>query len=148
MRAEVAYRDLNALPPSQRPLAVARAALARAFDAALHEHWLRGDAAYSNCAVARAVGVDEKTVRQWRDGEKPIPAAALSLLPGVLHDQVLAEISRMRGRARKRAVVMLREVVTGLRAELAHEDAREVRRAIHDAQRELLELADELAEAT
>jgi hypothetical protein len=140
IRAEVAHRDLQALPPSQRPLALARAEFARAFDSVMHNHWLAGEGAYSNVAVARACGVDEKTIRQWREGEKPFPAAALTLLPGQLFDEIMSHVAAARGRTPRRAVVQLREALTALRVQAVHEDQHELTRALLDAQRELLDI--------
>ncbi len=145
-RSEAAYRDINALPPHRRKLAVARAELANAFDAVMHEHWLRGNEAYSNVAVARACDIDEKQVRQWRENEKPMPAAAMVLFPGRLYQDVLAEVERMRGRGTKRSAVLLREALDGLGEELAREDARDARRVIDDGQRRLLEISARLTE--
>lgn len=141
VRAEQAYRDLNALPPSQRPLALANASLAAAFDAVMHEAWLAGEEAYSNCAVARACGVDEKTVRQWRDGRKPLPASALTLMPTRVREQLETHIADERGAAPKRGVFLVRQGVALMRTELSHDDARESLRAVRAAKRELEDLA-------
>lgn len=99
LRCEQAYRDWQATPPSQRPLAVARGELARAFDAAMHAHWLAGEGAFSNVAVARSCGIDERNVRQWRDGEKAMPVAALLVMPATLTNELVTLVRERRGLA-------------------------------------------------
>ena len=130
LRSESLRARFDALPRSLRPLAKARSEFAAAFDTVMNEHWLRGEEAYSNVAVARACGVDEKTVRAWRSEEKPMPAAALTLIPTQVYGEVLDYLASARGRTPKRALVKLRESLGELAGQLAHEDGAEVVRAL------------------
>ena len=82
-----------------RELALARATVARAFHETLVEYfdfWRsenRGDESYSNRALARRLlNVDEKQIREWRDGRKPIPLAVVLLLPPAFVEKLLARI--------------------------------------------------------
>lgn len=147
LRAEEAHQDLQSLAPSQRPLSLARVALASAFDGIMHGHWLRGEAAYSNVAVSRVCGVDEKTVRQWRANEKPLPWAAAIVIQSQLRFDVERQIDEVRGKTPRRALTQLREALEALETQLAHEDAREVGRALDDAQEQLFRLARKVREA-
>lgn len=104
VRAELAHQALKAVP---RKLAKARSAFVRSFDALMNDHHLRGEEAYSNVAVARACGVDEKTVRQWRSGEKHLRAEAVALFPGRLRDEVLALLRDIEGRSPEIPLVQL-----------------------------------------
>jgi hypothetical protein len=137
LRAEAAYRGLAS---TARRFTTARMTLAKAFSVAMHEHWLRDNHAYSNAAIGRLCGVDEKTVRQWRSSEKPIPATVLVLLPTQLYDDVLAAIAASRGVLPKRALIQLRKALSDLRSQIAHEDKGEVTRALLDAQSQIAEI--------
>jgi hypothetical protein len=137
LRAE---RAAAALPRSLRPLAKARTEFATAFDRVMNEHWLRGEEAYSNVAVGRTCGVDERIVREWRTGERPMPAAALALLPTQVYGEMLDHLAASRGRTPKRALMQLRQALTDLDAQLAHEDGTEVVRTLGGAQEQLTEL--------
>jgi hypothetical protein len=65
---------------SAKALARARIDTAEVFDDMLDTRWTSD--AYSNRALARRyLGVDERIVRKWRSGDKPIPLAALLALP-------------------------------------------------------------------
>lgn len=121
-------------------LFLARCSFAAAFDAAMHAHWLRGEESLSNVAIGRACGVDEKTVRLWRLGEKPMPAAALQLLPSQVYGEMIDHLAGSRGRTPKRALVKLREALGELGGQLAHEDGSEVVRALVGAQGQLADL--------
>lgn len=57
--------------------------------------------AYSVGAVARACAVSEKTARQWRKGEQPIPPWAIAFLPVRLREAVLGIIEGPKGEMRK-----------------------------------------------
>ena len=141
LRAEMSRGQLELLPREQRPLAKARDEFAEAFDRVMNAHWLRGEEAYSNVAIARACGVDEKTVRAWRSEgrteQKPMPAAALRLLPSQVFGEMLDYLSTARGRTPKRALVKLREALGELDGQIAHEDAAEVLRALLGAQEQI-----------
>jgi hypothetical protein len=63
------------------PLARGRALAAATFDAVLRAHTDRRDYGASNCAVACALEVAEKQVRQYRRGEKVLPFGAIYVLP-------------------------------------------------------------------
>lgn len=75
-----------------RKLAKARPEAVRRLNAVWDEVIRRYGDAYTNGAVARACGVHEKTVRQWRDGKKPLRFEAIILLPSRLRDEVIALI--------------------------------------------------------
>jgi hypothetical protein len=146
-RAEAAYRDWKAVPPSQRPLVVARRRAAPILDHILHEHWLRGDYAVSNVALAeRWCGVTEKTIRQWRDGEKPMPFEALLVLPPSLCDELFDALNDARGRTPRHAFVLLRAALDAVEHGIANEDRRELQRELGDAQQRLAVLLACLAE--
>lgn len=136
------------MPRSLRPLAKARARFAEALDSTLNDHWVNGEEAYSNVAIARMCGVDEKTVRAWREDEsdepgvqgKPMPAAALQLVPSRLHEELLEHVAAARGRAPKRAIGLLRRALVDIEWQIANEDPREVVKALAAAQVQLGEL--------
>ncbi len=71
-------------------LADARDVIAAGLDDVLRRHAERGNSALSNVAIGRRVGVSEKVVRGWRDGTKPMPAAALLSAPPSLRDDLIA----------------------------------------------------------
>lgn len=75
LRAERAYHHWTALPIAERPLEIGARAVADIFDRAMIAESL------TNAAVGEHVGVEEKTVRQWRTGEKRLPAGVLVALP-------------------------------------------------------------------
>lgn len=117
-----------------RPLAKARSAFAHRFADLLHEHWVRGEAAYSKTAVARACDVAEKTVHEWCKGEKRMPPECIAKLPHQLFVEVMAILQELHGQKPKRALVQIREGMAALPRELAHEDKLEVVRALVDVQ--------------
>lgn len=116
--------------PGLRKLAKARSEFVRRFDAIMAEHRMRGEGAYSNGAVARACGVDEKTVRQWRAGDKPLRAEVVALFPGRLRDEVLALIRELDGRGIEPGIVQLARSLDVLDGQVTAEDAPVLRRAI------------------
>lgn len=146
LRHEAVYRDWASTPPSDRPLAIARALTAKAFDSFMHNRWLAGDEGVSNTVVARTCGVDVKIVRCWRQNEKPMPVAALRLVPSRLYETIITDLSLARGRPLKRGVVVIREGLERLKVEARTEDRSELLRAIAQAQAELAELATQLTE--
>lgn len=119
-RAEAASHALQSGP---RKLVKARSEFVRRFDAIMTEHRMRGETAYSNGAVARACGVDEKTVRQWRNGEKPLRAEVVALFPGRLRDEVLALIRELDGRGVEPGIVQLAKSLDVLDSQVTAEDA-------------------------
>lgn len=123
-----------------RGLAKAKSDFARRFDEVMHAHWVRGEEAYSNVAVARACNVSEKAVREWRRGIKRIPPECIAKLPGQLFDQTIEIMTGMRSRAPKRAIAQLRQALADLPSQLAGEDPAEVLRALLNAQGELAAL--------
>lgn len=135
-------------PPSRLPLAVggaARLAAADLFNAVLAERWERGDDSVSNRVLAdRFLCVDEKQVRQYRDGRKHVPLAALFVLPPPIVQDVVDRVVVARVGERQ-GLALLRKSVRALRTGLKDCDRAEALRAVHDAQRELLELAAALA---
>ncbi len=58
-----------------------------------------GNPALSNAVVARAAGVDKKIVKAWRSGDKPMPAAALAVLPPTIFREVVTAIAKARNLA-------------------------------------------------
>lgn len=52
----------------------------------------------TNASIADTCGVEEKTVRQWRTGDKRLPLAALILLPDVFVTELLSLIRAERSR--------------------------------------------------
>lgn len=134
-RAERAYRDWNAVPGSLRPLNVAHDTVHKMFDGLLHGHWMRGEEAYTNESLGRSCGIDEKGVRQWRDGAKRIPLAALLVLPPTVSVEMIQWISERRGLGRQqRAVTQLAEAVGRLEKPVAPDDREDVLRSLIDAQ--------------
>lgn len=123
-----------------RPLAKAKTDFARRFDEIMHAHWVRGEEAYSNVAVARACNVSEKTVRDWRSGAKRIPPEAIALFPSQLFDETVAILTGLRNRAPKRAIAQLRQALADLPSQLAGEDPAEILRALLNAQGEIAAL--------
>ncbi len=127
LRAERAHQALQSGP---RKLAKARTEFVRRFDAIMTDHRMRGETAYSNGAVARACGVDEKTVRQWRSGEKQLRAEVIALFPGRLRDEVLALIRELDGRGVEPGIVQLGRSLDVLDGQVTAEDAPVLDRAI------------------
>lgn len=141
LRSEKAHERLASTPRALRPLTKARDDIAAAFDRVMSEHWLRGEEAYSNVAVARACGVDERIVREWRSGEKPMPAAALALIPSQLYAEMVDSLAANRRQGvPRRALVKLRESLAELDGQLGHEDGAEVVRALAGAQGQIASL--------
>lgn len=93
------------------------------FGTVLHELQVQDTERYSNTAIARAVGVDEKIVREWRSGDRPIPAAALGLLPWEVYARMRAHIEAARaGRIEPRALPQMRPLLAKVAGQLARED--------------------------
>ncbi len=139
-RAEQAYRDWKAIPESARPLSTAHETLWKEFDRIVHARWMSDvGGAYSNEAVGRRCGIDEKGVRQWRTGAKRIPLAALMVMPQPLAVEVIQWISQRCGLGRQqRPVAALGEVLTRIeQAEVRADDRAETLRELLDAQRRI-----------
>lgn len=85
-------------------LAVGRARAAAAFDSVLRGRVETGDYSASNCAIAERVGVVEKQIREYRNGDKALPLGAVYALPesvGLeLLDVVRAEVLARREQPR------------------------------------------------
>ena len=127
VQAEQSYRDLEQVAPSQRPLAVHRAAHA----AALFETLRAFDV--SKNRFADMIGVNEKQVRKMLEGLTPIQTTVAAAMPSDMALDFLGRLGALRGAGR-----------SGMQREV--ERLRKTRdlRGIHDAQRQLLELATEL----
>lgn len=141
-RAEQAYRDWLAVPESARPLATSSDLLAKEFDRAIHARWMSDvGGAYSNEALGRRCGIDEKGIRQWRSGSKRIPLAALMVMPPALAVEVVQWVSQRCGLGRhQRPVAALAEVLTRIeRTEVLAGDRAETLRELVDAQRRIQE---------
>lgn len=122
-------------PPSQRPMAVARRDVADLLDAEMHAAWVQGNDALSNCAVARACSIDEHTVRNWRKAAKPVPLAALRLLPFTLAASLVAALLNGRGQvtSHRRAVQALGDALDALERPVPTAERAEVLRAAAEA---------------
>lgn len=135
-------------PEPRLPLSVggaARLAAADLFNAVLAERWERGDDAVSNRVLAdRYLRVDEKVVRQYRDGRKHVPLAALLVLPLPVVREVLDRLLATRGVTEREDAATLRQVIARMR-ERSPRDRAEVLRTVLEAQRQLVELAAELS---
>jgi hypothetical protein len=76
----------------------ARTRMAWIFDDMLERRWKVGDHRFSRRNLAeKYVGDDETIVRKWANGRKPIPLAALLLLPDELVEELIKEIRKSRG---------------------------------------------------
>lgn len=146
-RGVLAYQDWTSVPPSERPLAVARMEVAGAFDRVMHAHWVAGEGAFSNCAVARACGVDERIVRRWRLGEQPIPIAALLVMPPTLAAEIVSLVQDRRVLSpHQRGVPALLDAVAALAEPARAEDVADLRRALREAERAIQARRDRLDE--
>lgn len=147
MRGAASHRDWLAVPPSERPLAVARGEVAGALDRAMHAHWLAGEGAFSNCAVARACGVTEGIVRGWRSGQRPIPVAALLVMPPTLAAEVVSLVRDRRALSpHQRGVPALLDAVAALDRPARPEDVADLKRALREAERAIQARRDRLDE--
>lgn len=141
--------------PQKKRLARARVEAAEAIDDLIEENWKSGrpDAdVFSNRALAeRLLDVDEKTVRQWRDADKPMPIAALLCLPLAfgedLSERLLAARRVLAGD--RRAVIALGRAVARVDAYATHgvltkEDRASLTGAVRRFIDELVEIVDGL----
>ncbi len=146
-RAENAYRDWNAVTKSQRPLALARGEVASQFNARMHAHWVNGNDAMSNVVIAeRYMGINEKTVRQWRDDEKAMPLAALLVLPPTIAAELLEWVQDRRSLTpHRRGLPMLGDALTRLERPVATDDREEVLRGLREARDQIIARLDRLA---
>ena len=125
-----------AVSRDERRSVLARVDTSRALDEALHARQVRGEEAYSNVAVARACDVDERIVREWRSGDRALPAWALRMLPHDIAREVTASIDAARvGRIDRRELPMVRPMLSRLEAQLAKEDPAVARRELEAALR-------------
>lgn len=123
----------------------ARRAAADLLHAVLTERWERGDDSASNRVLAdRYLEIDEKQVRQYRDGRKHVPLAALVVLPMPIVRDIVDRLLAMRGATEREGAVLIRRGVEALKT--STRDRAEALRVVHDAQRQLLELAAHLTE--
>lgn len=141
VRAEEAYRDWSREPDVERPLARARPTSAAALFAVLREYEV------SRLRLADMLGIDEKTVRQWLAGEKPIPLAAVLAMPADMGTSLLERLVDARaggGRTVARAVPALREAVARIDVAKATPAERlQLVKALMDVQARLGELMRE-----
>ena len=77
---------------TERTLTDARLVAASSLDVAIKRLITTRGPAFSNTAIAKRVGVDEKIVRQWRTGEKPMPVGALCMFSETLQKALLVEM--------------------------------------------------------
>ena len=96
-RAETAYVDWSTAPPSDRPLAAQRPALARILFEVLKAHGV------SRLRLADMIGVNEKQVRKMLDGRAPIPMATLGVLPIEMALDFMDRIVALRGGQKRSA---------------------------------------------
>lgn len=145
-RAELAYRDWNAVPESDRPLPKACGEAAKAVDTILHARSMRGDMGSSNEALARACGVDEKGIRQWRKNDKRIPLAALLLMPASVSVEIIQWVAHRRGLGRPAATPLgqLDDALTAVEKSLSAD----CKPAIKAARGRILAMLDRLDEET
>lgn len=129
----------------QRRSVQSRVATARAFDESLHARQVRGDEAYSNVAVARACDVDERIVRDWRAGIRPVPAWSLKLMPAEVRRELDADIDAARaGKIDRRELPNVRPLLSKLDAQLANEDPAIALRELVAAARQLAGMIERL----
>ena len=155
VRAAEATNPAPARSAERGPLAPggpARTAAADLFDALLTERWKRGDDSVSNRALAeRHLKVDEKQLRQYRDGRKALPLAALLVLPVPLVEEIVARVLTERGGAitGRRPVVQLHEALAAIDpTKIPADDRREVLNALLDAQGRIGDLVRALMKTT
>jgi transcriptional regulator with XRE-family HTH domain len=138
VRAEEAYRDWSGEPEVERPLVRARPASAAALHSVLREHDV------SRNRLADMLGIDEKTVRQWLKGEKPIPLAAVLAMPVDMGTSLAEKIVDARAggpRTVARAVPALREAVARIDpAKATPTERMELVKALMDVQARLGDL--------
>lgn len=143
LRAEAAYRDWSAAPPAERPLVASRATTATALYAVLKDHGV------SRLRFADMLGIDEKTVRQWLDGSKPIPLSAILAMPPDMGTDLYERLLDARtggARSPKRAIASLREAVARVDVARASEgERRELLKAALEAQDRLSKVMRDLA---
>jgi L-rhamnose isomerase len=112
-------------------------AVADLVDEILEKRWAEGDESVSNRALADKLGVDERRLREYRDGEKYLPVAALMCLPQALAEDVAEQVlaARREQQGDRRAVLALGRAVARVEAMATHtvmrnEDRRALRRAV------------------
>lgn len=143
--------------PRKKRLARARVEAAEALDELLDENWQSGrpDAdVFSNSAIAdRLLDVDEKTVRQWRNADKPMPIAALLCLPLPFGEDLTERLLSARRvlAGDRRAIVALGRTVDRVNAYAIHgvmsqSERTACRRALLRFVEQLTEIAESLGE--
>ena len=138
--SETSRKRRPAAPPLLKPLAKARSEFETAFDSFMNSAWQQGNEALSNCEIGRRCGVNEKVVRGWRNGERPMPAAALALVPTQLFTHLVDYLSSLRKRPPRRALIQLRQALSDLESQLAFEDRSEVALALSGARAQIDDL--------
>jgi hypothetical protein len=102
----------------------------------------------SNRAIAdRYLLVDEKQVRQQRDGRKNIPLAALFVLPLPLVEEIVGKLLDVRApvRSPRRALGVVRDALVMLDAPVSADDRAEVLRGLRSARDHIIARLDRLA---
>lgn len=147
VRSGEAQSRWASMPKSQRPLGKARDDVRTFFDALLSGHWSESDKETTNESVASRCGVDEHVVRNWRTGLKPLPAAALLVMPPSLAAKTIAWMQdRIAATVHRRGVQVLEDALARLEEPVSDADRREVLRALIDAQRRISDRIAKLAQ--
>lgn len=85
--------DVPFAEPSGKRLSRARTRIAWLFEDLLDRYHAAGKAAFSRRNLAeRYVGDSETIVRKWATGDKPMPLAALLLVPDEVFEDVVAAL--------------------------------------------------------
>lgn len=140
LRAEEAFHDWTAVPPSQRPLWKHRGQIADALGVVLKRHDI------SKNRFAMMLGVDKKQVRRMLACEQPIHIDVLFALPLEVALDFVEILTQARGAGAQRGIVLLGQSIGILRASASATNRAEIRRAAREAQRQLLELDEHIAE--
>lgn len=97
-------------------------------------------------ALALTCKLDERIVRQWCDGQKALPVAALLVLPAPLATDILTAIQDHRALTpHRRGLPMLADALARLETPVAADDRDEVLTGLLDAQRVIGERIAKLA---
>lgn len=120
-------------------LGKARIKVARKLNDLLLRRWMDEPWA-SNCGLARTCGVTEGVVRQWRSGEKSLPFSAILVLPPTLATELVSWMEDQRGlRTHRRGIPAMLDALEALDGPVPSEEVNEVREALWDIQKLVLE---------
>jgi len=127
----------------------ARVRTAKLVSEVLFRRWERGDESCSTRAIAQRCKVNPRVVHDYRHGEKPVPWALAWVLPIEALEEINESIvtARAGGRTWRWALALVRRGLDwieerGTRAE----DAHEVKQALREAQRRILDVLERLDE--